>query len=552
MSRMCGSGPYILMFVRALFSVASPLPPTPGGGPLLGVGSWAAGTLLCTKYPPKQLANAALYEAGHFGYEPTAQIAPPPTTEIDPTVLKRAVDQFVGIGEAALIDAASTHAPVVKEKRFRQPYTSEATRQMSILKGVVLHTRQRIRILGHNTLLRAAFETLRSWRLLQLTLRGARKGKRGTRRRLLRNAMGSETPWPIHNVHFRQLYLRIYFVLETLFTLLGKKTKRLAAIDRNTFWERETDQVEQMWNAGKIRDLYQQTRLYAGKRRPAGILYLTDAQGNALASPEARMDEWTREFKQRFNPQVAVQYDCTSEASGGEWQDPSRDDNALTTDEGDRQRQKELARSQLLPGHTSLLQTPSRDEVQKGLLSAKLHRSAGEDGITAELIRAALPWITTWMIILWKWMAACAHVVQSWKGGVITTLFKKLDPAKASNYRGITLLAVSGKCILHILVSRLVWIIDSTLLENQYGFRPYRGRLQSISILQRLIESGGTLPNGIFALYIDLEQCFDRIPRRKLWRVLRKRGIPKHFVKLLRDLYSNTRCKVRSENLYGK
>ena len=38
----------------------------------------------------------------------------------------------------------------------------------------------------------------------------------------------------------------------------------------------------------------------------------------------------------------------------------------------------------------------------------------------------------------------------------------------------------------------------------------------------------------MYAIYIDLEQCFDRIPRRELWRALRKRGIPKKFVKLLR------------------
>ena len=55
----------------------------------------------------------------------------------------------------------------------------------------------------------------------------------------------------------------------------------------------------------------------------------------------------------------------------------------------------------------------------------------------------------------------------------------------------------------------------------------------------------------MYATYTDLEQCFDRLPRRKLWRALRKRGIPKKFVKALRDLYSNTRCRERSENRFG-
>ena len=42
------------------------------------------------------------------------------------------------------------------------------------------------------------------------------------------------------------------------------------------------------------------------------------------------MTEWTREFSHRFNPHVQVQYDCTSEASDEEWQDPSRDDDATS------------------------------------------------------------------------------------------------------------------------------------------------------------------------------------------------------------------------------
>ena len=86
------------------------------------------------------------------------------------------------------------------------------------------------------------------------------------------------------------------------------------------------------------------------------------------------------------------------------------------------------------------------------------------------------------------------------------------------------------------------------LLEHQYGFRAFRRRLLSLSIVQRLIESSGSAKTGMYAIYIDLEQRFDRIPQRKLWRALRKRGIPKKTVKLFQDSYSNTRYRVRSES----
>lgn len=508
----------------------------------------------------KMLANNALMHAGQFGLLPDTLTVPPCiNTEVLPTVLPIAVDNLVDLGNAALIAAASAHAPVLpKEKRFKQPYTSEPTMQMSLLRNIVNITRYRVQNLGWNTLTRAAFETLRAWRLLRIHNRGHKVGTKGvpantTVSRRTRVGGGSESAfWPIHNVRYRKFYIFARAFVESIFKLLCIKTKKMAHKDRLRYWDAEASTLEDWASKGHFRALYQQIRFYAGKQRPPGVLFLQDANGNSLDSPEDRMTEWTREFSHRFNAQVSVLYECTAGESDEEWQDDTRDDDATSRDPAERARQKQVARSQLLPGHSALLNVPSRDEVSKGLMSAKLHRSAGLDGITAELIRAALPWLIGLFIMIWKWTVAAAHVAQTWKDGVIITLFKKKNPSRTINYRGITLLAVLGKCFLHVLMSRLIWIIDHTFYDGQYGFRPYRGRSQGISVLQRLIEAGGTLPDGIFALFIDLEQCFDRIPRRRLWRVLRKRGLPKRYGKILRDLYSNTRCKVRSENLLGE
>ena len=120
-------------------------------------------------------------------------------------------------------------------------------------------------------------------------------------------------------------------------------------------------------------------------------------------------------------------------------------------------------------------------------MSPKLHRGPGQDGVTAERIRVALAWIASGFILIWTWTVACTHVAHTWKDGVIITLFKKKDPAQAINYRGITLLAVLGKCFVYILITRLIWAIHHVFLEHQFGLRPHRGRTQGFSISQRLI-----------------------------------------------------------------
>ncbi len=99
------------------------------------------------------------------------------------------------------------------------------------------------------------------------------------------------------------------------------------------------------------------------------------------------MAVWTREIKRRFNPQVEVQYDCTSEASDEEWQEDTRDENASSEDPIDRAQQKAVVRSRLLPGHSTLLNTQTRRDGKNGLKTPKLHRSPVPDGITARLIR---------------------------------------------------------------------------------------------------------------------------------------------------------------------
>ena len=90
---------------------------------------------------------------------------------------------------------------------------------------------------------------------------------------------------------------------------------------------------------------------------------------------------------------MPVDYDCTSEASEEERNDDARDDDATSDSPEERWRQKNPAISNLIRGHQKLLVDLTKDEIQQGLMSSKLHRAAGQDGITAELVRAALPWL---------------------------------------------------------------------------------------------------------------------------------------------------------------
>ena len=152
---------------------------------------------------------------------------------------------------------------------------------------------------------------------------------------------------------------------EASFTLISKTVKSLAIQDRNRYWKTEADNLEQMWQEGRTRELYSIARIYSGKRRPAGILFLTDPKGKPLDTPEARMSEWTREFIQRFNPHVPADYDCTSEASEEEWNDDARDDDATSDSPEERWRRKNAAISILIRDIKSCLSIPLKTKFNR-------------------------------------------------------------------------------------------------------------------------------------------------------------------------------------------
>ena len=81
------------------------------------------------------------------------------------------------------------------------------------------------------------------------------------------------------------------------------------------------------------------------------------------------------------------------------------------------------------------------------------------------------------MVELFNLALQAQKVPQDWKDSIIVNLFKKGSASKCTNYRGISLLSVIGKCLSHILIGRVVGVSDAHLLDNQFGFRRLRGTL---------------------------------------------------------------------------
>ena len=84
------------------------------------------------------------------------------------------------------------------------------------------------------------------------------------------------------------------------------------------------------------------------------------------------------------------------------------------------------------------------------------------------------------------------EVPQRWKDATIKVLYKKKDHSDCNNYRGISLVAHSGKVLLTMVASRLSNYCEAKgiLPEEQRGFRPARLTIDMLFVVRRLQELG--------------------------------------------------------------
>lgn len=125
------------------------------------------------------------------------------------------------------------------------------------------------------------------------------------------------------------------------------------------------------------------------------------------------------------------------------------------------------------------------------------------------------------------------------------------DQEKTENYRGIiSLLCTAYKIYAEVLRSKLEEEIEKRKLlpESQGGFRKGRGTIDNIFILNHIIQrEERNKENKVYAIFVDLKAAFDNVNRRKLWEILREKGIGRGLIRRLETIYESTEIAVRTK-----
>ena len=96
----------------------------------------------------------------------------------------------------------------------------------------------------------------------------------------------------------------------------------------------------------------------------------------------------------------------------------------------------------------------------------------------------------------------------------------------------------NSKVMLEILQARLQQYVNCEFPDVQAGFRKGRGTRDQIAIIHCIMEKAIEFQKNIYFSFIGYAKAFNCVEHNKLWKILRKMGIPDHLTCLLRNLYT--------------
>ena len=187
---------------------------------------------------------------------------------------------------------------------------------------------------------------------------------------------------------------------------------------------------------------------------------------------------------------------------------------------------------------------PTRDETINAVKKLNTGKSPGLDGLTSEILKSGGEKMIDLLLelILHYWETGAP---QDWIDATLISLYKSGPRDQCGNFRGIALLSVVGKVLARILLDRLVkHVAPVSLPESQCGFRANRGTADMVFTARQLQEKCTEHHLDLYHCFIDLSKAFDTVNREALWKILRKKGCPDKFVKVLQSLHDGMKARI--------
>ena len=173
-------------------------------------------------------------------------------------------------------------------------------------------------------------------------------------------------------------------------------------------------------------------------------------------------------------------------------------------------------------------------------------KGIGPDGVHPGVFKW-LPraWVCL-ILLLMNLVFICGYPL-CWAAAKLSMIFKKGTRSVCDNYRGISVINCCSKIYDYIINNRLMlWFKAS---REQAGGQRGRGCIELIVCLRLLISFCKRKRKKLFIVFVDFSKAYDRVPRGKLFRVLKSLGCGSIMLAAIMGMYKTTTCILGSTTI---
>jgi len=105
--------------------------------------------------------------------------------------------------------------------------------------------------------------------------------------------------------------------------------------------------------------------------------------------------------------------------------------------------------------------------------------------------------------------------------------YKKGDKRDCSNYRGISFLLITYKCLNNILLSNLTPFAEEFIGDRQCGYR------SNILCMSQTLGIHWEYNEAVFQLFLNFKKTSDSVMRKVIYNILIEFNIPKKIIRII-------------------
>ena len=274
---------------------------------------------------------------------------------------------------------------------------------------------------------------------------------------------------------------------DTKYREKDKEVKKSCRRDKRHWIESKGAEAQEAANRNDTKSMYRIVRELTNSRSISSIP-IKSKDGRTLVTEEEQSNRWMEHFKGVLNqPEPTNLIDFEQETP--------------------------MTLLDVTMGNISI------EEVTKSIHTLKNNQAGGLDEVTAELLKHGGETVAEELTYLFNLIWQREEVPGDWRRGAIVKLPKKGNLSDCNNWKGITLLSIPGKVFCSVLLNRLREHVDSSLREEQAGFRKGRSCSEQIFTLRTIIEQSLEHQTPLIINFIDFKKAFDSIHRESLWKI---------------------------------